>query len=372
MIHSDNLPTRNHDDDVIVLSFLGNQMFKKESHRKLHGTFHYIAPKLLDDQGVNDLVAKIGSIVQKIRKVFDGRVVLIGPIPRLLENCCTNKAHHFSDNPLFNTTLQYAFLLNKFLAVHHGMNLNNFDFITYDTIFGNIFNELDLVDGVHLTADKNAEFANFIAGVTTLQVKRPKYTFNPNPSFLTWVEGIKMGAKNLFNKKAATQARKPPAAKQPQKVQTSDASPPLRQAPNPNPNPNAMDTSQPSEAGSSCTDTNDSQGASASGSKNSGAVGKAAKAAAGALNKLKAAFKKQQAAQNNTGGDLADYDENQDVDGFDAAYQAADLAGLPDGENPDPELLDIDDEEEGEIPSDTETEEEANKVLAGCIETGQV
>ena len=337
-------------------------MFKKESHRKANDTFHYIAPKLLDDQGVNDMVAKIGCLVQKIRKVFDGRIVLIGPLPRMIAQCCQNKAHQFQSNPLFNTNLQYAFLLNKFLAVHYGMNLSNFDFVTYDMIFGNIFNEMDLKDGVHLTKEKNIIFAEYIARIPAIQVKKSKHTFNPNPSFLTWVEGIKMGAKNLFSKKAATKKTAGAAEQQPERVQASDSSPLLRQAPQKAPE-NAMETDQtPGTSGQS---------------KAASQISKAKKAAAGAVNRLRQAFQKPAEQEQ----DLPEYSEITSDETEAAAQRAAEIARSAEGGEMEEDAQSVESSEEGEvdpsildnneiykIPDDDDVDPAG--VYAGCVETG--
>ena len=222
----DCIPVRNNDSDVLVIMDLGNDMMKKEAHRKYDSTFHYTRPKLLDDDGVNDLVAELQSRVKNIRKIYDGKIAIIGPLPRLLTQCCKNKAHHFPSTTLFSSNLQYAFLLNKFLAIHKGLELKNVFFVPYDHIFGNIFNEFDLRDGVHLVDENKSKLAEFLANITTFKVPTQKFTHSMKPSFSTWVDGIQIGAKKLFKssttKKSGAAERRPPACDTSQIPKTTD------------------------------------------------------------------------------------------------------------------------------------------------------
>ena len=197
LLQSKNLPVKKHDDDCVVLLFLGNQMFKFENHKKMHGKFHYWQPKYLDDQEVNAVLEKTAGHISDIQKKFDGRIFILGPLPRQIEPCCSNPVHSFKQNPLFKNNLQYAFMLNKFFHVHPIFAGRNVEFIPYDKIFGVNFSNDELKDGVHLKKHANQKLCEFIANMPLWEGKKIKPTINPKPSFYTWVENVIQSAKNL-------------------------------------------------------------------------------------------------------------------------------------------------------------------------------
>ena len=244
------------------------------------------------------------------------------------------------------------------------MNIHNFIFITYDQIFGNVFNETDLIDGVHLTEEKNAQLANFIAKITTWQQKKPRFTFNPNPSFLTWVEGIKTGAKNLFKpatKRLAGAAEQPPA----QHPDPSGSSPTLRQAPPTTHPPNAMDTDQPPADQPPAAQ----QGSSKSADKSADKSANIAKAAASAINRLKQAFQKQK-NDSPPSDQLPEYQDEDPNSSFDKICAAADAAGQESEGNSDVGEEILDDDDIVEIQPDESGNADNQELYNGVNETG--
>ena len=197
VVRERNIPILAHKQDCVVLAFMGNELFKMDNHKKFHKTFHYTNPKALNDQDVHKLVDLTGDLVKTIKKKFDGSIYVIGPMPRMIEKCCKTPNHKVQLGPMFKSSLQYAFFLNKFLQVNPIFSDPKVHFVPYDVIFGVGFDESYLRDGVHLTADANAIFAQFIADIPSYKPKKVKATKNPKPSFFTWTENIQTSAKTI-------------------------------------------------------------------------------------------------------------------------------------------------------------------------------
>ena len=145
-------------------------------------------PLLLDDHGVDNIISYLCDTLEWVRRDFKGRVIVVGPMPRYLAQCCDNPDHHFPDHPVFQTTLEYYNMLNAFLAQNHQLrSAHDFEFCCYADIFSEPFNESFLSDNVHLTTSCNQEYAAFLSNIFDWKQK-PYKTLLASNSFLIWSE----------------------------------------------------------------------------------------------------------------------------------------------------------------------------------------
>ena len=233
MTHLSNLPTKAHPQDRIILLFMGNEMFVKSGQPKFSdGKYHMEHPKYLDDNGINRLINHLQTIVTRIRKCFDGDLFVIGPIPRALGSCCSKPAHRLPESPIFSTPLQYATLLNRFIAAHPQVQESVF-FVPADKIFETGFNKNSLRDMTHLKESKMIELAHFIVNLTSTTITRPAPLLGDKPSFTTWAATLKQSLDEQLRKASLRQAllRQQQAATPPQPPQ--QILPPQQQAPPP-------------------------------------------------------------------------------------------------------------------------------------------
>ena len=116
---------------------------------------------------------------------FKGHIKILGPFPRILNKCCNDKDHELKIRGPFKSVLGYYLALNHFLAIHPKLNLYNVEFIPVQEIFPN-FDETFLCDNIHLTEDRNKDFAEFLNGV----IARPRRSYEllpvDHPGFFTW------------------------------------------------------------------------------------------------------------------------------------------------------------------------------------------
>ena len=151
------------EEDLCVIFMLGNEMLTKKTFFHNRGTFHISHPRLLTDKEANLLVKDVTTVVEKLRDVgFSGKVLIIGPTPRHIEECCKQRQHSIRDAGGKEVAmLLYTNVLNEFLG--KAINLPaNVEFIPYNVVFGDNFGPGDLSDGVHLKEGGEMTLANFI------------------------------------------------------------------------------------------------------------------------------------------------------------------------------------------------------------------
>ena len=169
-------------DDILFISFLGNELLKKQSHwadfqRNGRRCFHLLHPSTLNDEDMDSLLARTNLLINALRLYFKGRIFMIGAFPRHLEACCGLQDHAILDqNNQRLSMLGYTNLFNLFLQ--NNLELpDGTEFLDYQQIIGtNTFNSSSLVDGVHLSSRFNKSCANFFLGAfkRKLRGKRDK------------------------------------------------------------------------------------------------------------------------------------------------------------------------------------------------------
>ena len=187
-------PVRN-EKDILVMHFLGNLSIPRCKYGKWNETFHYENPVVHDDAGVSNLVDKVILAVAKAKKTFKGPIKVLGPLPRLLNECCEDESHRIKIPPPFNQApfchiQAYYGALNHYMALHPKIDMYGSEFIPFQIIFrsdqGKPFLNNHLRDNVHLTDDGLKIFAEYVSGLTSKKPFKYKKMDIDSPSFRTW------------------------------------------------------------------------------------------------------------------------------------------------------------------------------------------
>ena len=150
-------------DDLAVVSIFGNEMVKKKTAFCNREKWHISHPEMLTTPEVDALVKEAELIVDTIRQVgFNGKVLVLGPTPRHVEECCKQAQHILKDADGKKVDWKlYTDLFNEY--VEKAIKLPaNVEFIPYQKIFGGGFDNSYLKDGVHLDKDADKALASFI------------------------------------------------------------------------------------------------------------------------------------------------------------------------------------------------------------------
>ena len=180
-------PESNKPNDTLILHFLGNNMFAKNSHFLKDQRFHMVNPDFLDDEKINTLISKVSRVLRDIKAVFKGKIFILGPFPRFLTPCCPDPSHSFPKSDIFPNSLTYCTLLNTFLSLHADLRHQNVTFISYKDIFGAHLPAPFTYDLVHLTRKTNAIYVSRLSQLINTKRKMPPNALpGKSPSFLTW------------------------------------------------------------------------------------------------------------------------------------------------------------------------------------------
>ena len=186
------IPPLRHENDIVVLSFIGNLSLTYEKYGKPDEMWHYTQPRVLDDAAVNSLIDKIISTVATVRKTFKGTIKVIGPTPRLLSECCDDPSHLFSPPLPFNASphnpaIAYYAALNQFLVCHPKLAAMTAEIIPYQIIWLNKpgFDESCLKDNLHLGEEANKHLSTFLARLPQWRTKSYKL-MDLDSAFRTW------------------------------------------------------------------------------------------------------------------------------------------------------------------------------------------
>ncbi len=108
-------------DYFLFISYLGNELLKKQSHwadfqRNGRRCFHLLHPAILDDKSMDRLLARTNFLISVLREYCKGRIFIISAFPRHLEACCGLQDHAILDqNNQRLLMLGYTNLINLFL-----------------------------------------------------------------------------------------------------------------------------------------------------------------------------------------------------------------------------------------------------------------
>ena len=182
------VPKAKGEKDVLLLLCLGNEVFLKEEHYFSNGRCHLESPAYHNDATAAVLIDNLCRTLSQVQSTFKGAIKICGPLPRHLVKCCKKPSHTLAKSTVFLSTLHYIELWNNFLAVHPKLRVfKNTEFIPFQQIFGDVFHNGWLLDGVHLDEIPNYKLASFIG---TLPGRGGVGVPDPLPaevsSFTTW------------------------------------------------------------------------------------------------------------------------------------------------------------------------------------------
>ena len=185
------IPTQRHKDDMVIIMALGNLLFKKDGHFSDGGKCHLEGPSYLDDQGASILLGGFSGLIREVSRKFKGKIVVAGPFPRHLADCCNLAEHKIPRSSVFKHPLHYCDMWNRFLFAQPKLRVSeNVAFVPFWRIFGERFYNRWLRDGVHLVGDLNVQlakvFATFPSRFSALQADRPQPLPVADLSFCTW------------------------------------------------------------------------------------------------------------------------------------------------------------------------------------------
>ena len=139
------MPKQANKGDMVLLHFLGNVSLRNDSFYYDKGAWHYELPDILSDEVIDVVIEGIIRASIQIRKSFKGSIKLIGPMPRLLVKCCSEKSHAFPKDIPFKSVLEYYNALNIFLAIHPKLQCYEVEFIPYQLIFSDFDDIMRLI-----------------------------------------------------------------------------------------------------------------------------------------------------------------------------------------------------------------------------------
>ena len=150
-------------NDICILSFLGNLMLYKASHKTAGGVVHLESPALPTDEDMGLLILDLGRVLRSLLDCFPGRIFLLGPTPRHVTPCCDATDHAINSldgSPL--DMVAYTSTFTSYIQASPGVVQNRVHFVTYQEIFKGKFPASYLTDGVHLNDAANTNLAEFL------------------------------------------------------------------------------------------------------------------------------------------------------------------------------------------------------------------
>ena len=158
-------------DDICIVSFLGNLMLLKSSHKTADGAVHLDGPGIPSDEDVGLLILDLGRVIRSLLDCFPGRIYLLGPTPRHLTPCCNNPDHAVKGlDGLTLDMMAYTKIFSNYIQASHGIVQERVAFVHHQEMFRGNFLASFLTDGVHLNDAANIIMADFM--LSLLESKR--------------------------------------------------------------------------------------------------------------------------------------------------------------------------------------------------------
>ena len=187
------VPAATHNQDLVILHFIGNISLNFAKFGKPDSNWHYLHPKILEDNEVAAIVDKIIDVVNLVRKTYKGKLKVVGPLPRLVGECCKDHDHRLTPPFPFTASpedpvISYYAALNQYLVCHPKLATIGAEIVPYQLIWMNKggFGERSLRDNLHLKDEALKIFADFIIQLTAWKEKSYKL-MDYDAAFRTWV-----------------------------------------------------------------------------------------------------------------------------------------------------------------------------------------
>ena len=148
--------------DLLFICPNSNNMLKYSKKEKIRKEWHLTNPSLLTDEEFDLALSDTNKVLDAIFSTFQGRVVVLGPFPRLLRDCCNTKAHQLRDER--GKRVDMLVYTEAFSSLcHRGLDLvDNSTFVNFKEVFaGQKFNVSMLKDNVHLKSKALTTVANY-------------------------------------------------------------------------------------------------------------------------------------------------------------------------------------------------------------------
>ena len=153
-------------------------------------------PEMLTTREADALIKEVELMVDTMRQVgFNGKVLILGPAPRHLEDCCKQAQHYLKDAEGKKVDWKiYTDTLTEYIS--KAINLpENVEFIAYQTVFGSGFNAGYLKDGVHLDIDADKALVSFIFRGFERSKSAEKKAVQNRQSFSAMLSKVKIAPK---------------------------------------------------------------------------------------------------------------------------------------------------------------------------------
>ena len=174
--------------DVLIFSVIGNEMLSKKTFYSNGGKFHVSNPALLTDAQAVALVRDVTNMLNTIRAMFAGKILILGPAPRHLTECCGQAKHKILDaEGEVVDMVKYTDAMTEYLGMAMALP-ENVEFVGYNEQFSGNFSPELLTDGVHIGEDAKSTLCGFIM---TALGKEPNLAVPARanlPNFLSVVE----------------------------------------------------------------------------------------------------------------------------------------------------------------------------------------
>ena len=130
--------------------------------------------KIPTGEEFNLLVADSMHVINAVRKRFQGTIILLGPMPRHMEECCDDQSHKIKDH--IGIEVDMVKYVNAFSChLKNSLNLpHDCYYVDYRQIFGDSFSHESLDDGVHLESKHNDKLAHALLKGYDVLLPAPK------------------------------------------------------------------------------------------------------------------------------------------------------------------------------------------------------
>ena len=149
------------EEDLLFINCLGNELFAKDAFYSDKAGFHHLHPNLLNDQEMYNLCWDFNNILENINSMFCGRVVVMGPMPRSLDDCCSQPTHWIRDDNNDKINMEAYVEVFTDHVFRASRMYERFSFVGYKQYIGKEFIPAMITDNVHWSETTKKELVNY-------------------------------------------------------------------------------------------------------------------------------------------------------------------------------------------------------------------